>query len=232
MMGSNQQTVVPLAHYKGLYAETAAQEITARTGLEFNASEGRFCFSLVGNKYYVTHPEFSVSEVKGCSAKNNSKLDAISSASTKGGGSASGITPYEEILLIRYLLEGKFVPASGEMLAYKDMPWGTVYLAQFHMRVVSRFANEFGGSPERLKAAVGGIEGLNYEEISGADVGYRLEFLDGLFISILIWAGDDEFPGSAQVLFSDNFKYAFTAEDIAVVGDVLLARLLAGLGAL
>ena len=32
----------------------------------------------------------------------------------------------------------------------------------------------------------------------------------------------EEFRAAAQILFSDNFSSAFSAEDIAVVGDVLL----------
>ena len=34
-----------------------------------------------------------------------------------------------------------------------------------------------------------------------------------------------EFPPNAQILFSDNFRYAFTAEDLAVVGDIVLGRM-------
>jgi hypothetical protein len=49
--------------------------------------------------------------------------------------------------------------------------------------------------------------------------------MNGLFISLLIWAGDDEFPPSAQILFDDNFVFAFTAEDLAVVGEVTISRL-------
>ena len=199
-MRSNQQTDVPLGHYKAIYEQSSAAEIAARTGLLFDEASGRFKMTLVGTQFYVTHPVFMVEEGE--------------------------IEPYEEILLIRYLLEGKYAPASGEMLAYKDMPWGPVYLSQFHMRVIQRFAREFGGDPGRLKTALEATQGLKFEEFSSAaDAAYKLEFLDGLYISILIWKGDDEFPGTAQVLFSDNFKYAFTAEDVAVVGDVLMWRL-------
>ena len=41
----------------------------------------------------------------------------------------------------------------------------------------------------------------------------------------LLWLGDDEFPPNAQILFSDNFRYAFTAEDLANIGDILLNRM-------
>jgi hypothetical protein len=51
---------------------------------------------------------------------------------------------------------------------------------------------------------------------------YRFEFMSGLFMQVYVWAGDDEFPPSAQMLFDDNFPSAFTAEDIAVIADVVI----------
>ena len=42
---------------------------------------------------------------------------------------------------------------------------------------------------------------------------------------LIVWAGDDEFPPSAQMLFSDNFPNAFNAEDRAVIGDLLIHEL-------
>ena len=49
--------------------------------------------------------------------------------------------------------------------------------------------------------------------------------MPGLTIQLLLWLGDDEFPPNAQILFSDNFRYAFTAEDMAVIGDIVLGRM-------
>ena len=44
-------------------------------------------------------------------------------------------------------------------------------------------------------------------------------------VRFLLWAGDEEFPPSAQILFSDNFPLCFKAEDLAVVGDVAIGTL-------
>lgn len=43
--------------------------------------------------------------------------------------------------------------------------------------------------------------------------------------SLILWAGDDEFPPSAQILFSDNFPLSFSAEDMAVVGDITIGTM-------
>ncbi|MDO5332124.1 MAG: DUF3786 domain-containing protein, partial [Bacillota bacterium] len=54
---------------------------------------------------------------------------------------------------------------------------------------------------------------------------YDIDIVKGLTVRLIIWEGDDEFAPQAQVLFSDNFPKAFAAEDIAVVGDVLINAL-------
>ena len=56
----------------------------------------------------------------------------------------------------------------------------------------------------------------------GGDRAFDVPFLPGLTVRLLLWEGDEEFRPTAQILFSDNFSSAFSAEDIAVVGDVLL----------
>jgi hypothetical protein len=44
---------------------------------------------------------------------------------------------------------------------------------------------------------------------------------------MIIWTGDEEFRPSAQILFSDNTPVAFSAEDAAVVGEVMIAAMTA-----
>ena len=54
------------------------------------------------------------------------------------------------------------------------------------------------------------------------DAAYEFNFLEGLRLCFVLWAGDEEFPPSAQILFSDNFPLAYAAEDAAYIGDVVL----------
>ena len=42
---------------------------------------------------------------------------------------------------------------------------------------------------------------------------------------MILWEGDEEFPPSSQILFSDNFPISFQAEDMAVMGDVIIGSL-------
>ena len=48
-------------------------------------------------------------------------------------------------------------------------------------------------------------------------------------LRMLLWAGDDEFPPSAQLLYSANFVDGFAAEDRVVAGDLLCNEIKANL---
>lgn len=126
-----------------------------------------------------------------------------------------------QILLLRYLIGGRREAWKGSFLAYRDMPWGEVYFHQFQGRRLIRSAWMFNGKMDKVPYL---CEKLQGEPLSKCDAGFQFCFLPGLQIQLLLWDGDEEFPPSAQILFSDNFPAAFSAEDMAFVGDILLNR--------
>lgn len=185
----------PLEHYRALFAAEQTEDMTRRTGIPF--SDGAFHTTLLGKVVSISHP-------------------GMEAAAEQDG---SALSPATQILLGRYLLEGAALPCSGKFLSYAEFPWGSVYNAQFTGRCIRRLAAVYGSSLARFSEA---CEALGGRKISGADGAYELELLPGLLVRLLLWEGDEEFPPSAQFLFSDNFAAAFTAEDMAVAGDVVL----------
>ncbi len=71
------------------------------------------------------------------------------------------------------------------------------------------------------------MESLHAVPMGMGDVSYRIDLLECLSLCLILWEGDDEYPPSAQILFSDNFPLAFSAEDAAYAGDVVLDHLAA-----
>jgi hypothetical protein len=71
-----------------------------------------------------------------------------------------------------------------------------------------------------MKAAA---EKMGAEAVKHGDAGFLLELVGGYRMQLLIWEGDDEFPPSAQVLYSDNFAEGLAAEDRVVAGDILIS---------
>lgn len=196
-----QQSRVPFEHYAQIYQTLDPAEISQRCGLPF--ADGAFSLRIMGSEHRVTFPAFHIIDPE----------------------NAEITDPYEKILFIRYLCEGKLFPSQGGRLAYNEIPWGNVYYRNFEGRCLKRCAFTFGRDIPAFRERIARNATLNAEPINTGDAGYRFEFINGLFITLSIWGADDEFPPSAQILFDDNFVFAFTAEDLAAVGDTLINRL-------
>lgn len=195
----------PYEHYMERYKQMDPLEIANRTELSYNIEERAFIVRLMGCAYKVSYPEFEILHLD----------DSI------------GIYPLEtdmnaKILVLRYLVEGKSSSFCGEFTTYREIPWGEVYFRQFQGRCLFRLAFGYGN---KIQKFVHLMEQLGAQKIPNGDAGYQFEFLNGLYVRFLLWEGDDEFPPSSQILFSDNFPIGFTAEDLAVVGDISIGLL-------
>ena len=206
---TNNKEMVPFEHYLDQFKTIDPKEAAVRCGLSFEETEegkGYFKITLMNQTYQVTFPDFAVR----CVADNGCSYHSLEE-----------LIP-AKILIIRYLTEGKYQKATGELLAYRNIPWGEVYLQQFTGRCLMRLAYSYGSRLDDFSYAMEKMGALPYEK---GDRGYCLEFLGGLFVYFILWAGDDEFPPSAQILFSDNFPDAFQAEDLAFVGDLSIGMM-------
>ncbi|MDR2630447.1 MAG: DUF3786 domain-containing protein [Spirochaetaceae bacterium] len=204
----DQQNRVPFLHYQGIYKTIDPGEIARRCALPFDRAAGAFSLRLMGAGYRAFFPDFRLEGQTGEELQNSG----------------------EKILILRYLCEGKYFEGRGKQLSYQEIPWGPVYYPNFRGRCINRCAALFGRDPAAFRKIMEGRPELRAEALPQGDAAYRFEFMSGLFMSLLLWAGDDEFPPQAQILFDDNFVFAFTAEDLAMVGDIVISRLRAAGG--
>jgi hypothetical protein len=193
----------PLHHYQTIYQDLDPLDIARRCNLEYSSEQSCFSLRLLGTEYRIPHPVFAMVD---------------------SGGNEAG-SPYEKILIMHYLCEGKFFPARGKQLSYSEIPWGAVYMPAFEGRCLRRSAFTFGKNIPGFKQMIENSKHLRAEPQSTGDVSYRFEFINGLYLTFILWQGDEEFPPAAQMLFDDNFPFAFTAEDTAVVGEIVIGRL-------
>lgn len=107
------------------------------------------------------------------------------------------------------------------------MPWGELYIQPFTGRVLQRAAFSFGTRLEAFRAAWH----RHGRPAPGRPATAASEFtlLGNYRLRMLLWAGDDEFPPSAQLLYSANFVDGFAAEDRVVAGDLLCNEIKANL---
>ena len=127
-----------------------------------------------------------------------------------------------QTFLLRFLLEGRAAEPSGGYKTFREMPWGEMYIGPYTGRVLTRAAFTFGTRVEKFRAA---CEAMGALAIPHGDAGFQFDFLGGYRMQIMVYAGDEEFPPSSQVLYSDNFESGFAAEDRVVAGDILISAI-------
>lgn len=197
---------IPLEHYLEEYRKIDPKEAALRCGVPYDEEKQQFHIRLMGYHYLVAHPEFAIQKEQEEEEGAFLLLDSVPA----------------KIIVLRFLISGQAVKSSGKYLTYREVPWGEVYFRQFEGRCLMRLKFSFGFKLEQFSAA---MEKMGARKIAMGDVAYEFEFINGLHVRFILWAGDDEFPPSSQILFEDNFPYAYQAEDLAVVGDISINTL-------
>jgi len=156
---------------------------------------GAFAVTLLGKTYTVSHPDARI---------------------------GPNIPLPLQTFLLRWLLEGKPAPWKGEWKTFREMPWGELYIQPYTGRVLTRAAYTFG---TRVAAFRKACEKLGALPLTSGDAGYEFELLPDLRMRLLVWAPDEEFPPSAQVIYTDNFAESLAPEDRVVAGDLLITHI-------
>ena len=196
---------MPWEHYLEEYRAADPKEIASRLHIPYDEETKTFTLPFLGSVYRITWGDFQVSH----------EPDDL------------GYYPLEEmiyakILTIRFLLGGAYSEGTGKMKTYREMPWGEVYLRQFDGRCIKRLAFSYGNRLEVFNSVMERIHGI---PVKHGDTAYEIEIYPNYRVQMILWEGDEEFPPSSQILFSDNFPVSFQAEDMAVMGDVIIGSL-------
>ncbi len=197
MIVENHKEEVPFAHYAEKFRSLEPQEVLGRLAdVKWDGQE--FTVTLLGRAFAIAHPEYAIR------ALDDGKLPPLPT----------------QTFLLRYLLESRDVGWAGQWKTFREMPWGEMYVKPYTGRVLTRAAFTFGTRVEAFRAA---CEKMGALPVKHGDAGFQFDLIGGYRMQVLTWAGDDEFPPSAQVLYSDNFAEGFAAEDRVVAGDILIS---------
>lgn len=197
MQVENHKEEVPFSHYEACFRQLDPAEAAARLpGVRWDGK--RFALKLLNREFTIAWPDYAI---------------------FPGDGGARPPLPTQTFLL-RYLLEGREAPWTGTWKTFREMPWGELYIKPYTGRVLTRAAFTFGTRLEDFRAAAQKLGAL---PLNHGDAGFQFDLIGPYQMQILVWAGDEEFPPNAQVLYSDNFASGFAAEDRVVAGDILIS---------
>ena len=191
---------IPLKHYTEEFAHIDPAKRAADLGIGFDGRS--FSLSMYGTEYKVNWPEGEVSS-------ENANALALT-------------VKHAKILLLRYIISGKNIPFGGSYKAFRELPWGEVYVKPFDGRCIKRLAYKFSSDPEKYKKAALLLGG---KPLDHSDAGFEFVFTGEYTFRFYCWAADDEFPPNSQIAFSDNFAIGFSAEDDVVVAELMITAI-------
>lgn len=194
----NNKTENPMKYYREQTAGFDPQVLSAKSGVPFDGKS--FHLIMMSRPIKLIWPELECIFEDDGSKASNAYL----------------------IMFTRLVMYGVLSPKGGKMLAYNEFPWGAHYYKAFEGRCLGRLSGVYGHNAAKLAedAVV-----FDAKKVSGGDCSIEFDFIPDLTVRATVWEGDDEFPANAQILFSDNFLLAFSAEEMAAVGDVFMNAL-------
>ncbi|MCA1959904.1 MAG: DUF3786 domain-containing protein, partial [Desulfomonile sp.] len=126
------------------------------------------------------------------------------------------------ILALHYLNNAPGRQPSGRLKHFREFKEGHFYEPAFNRRTKDILIKVFGSSPEAMVAAGERLGGKMLQE---ADASVELTYFPYVPITCLVWKGDEEFSPEATVLFDDTAELFFSAEDMAVAGQMAVLEL-------
>jgi hypothetical protein len=120
----------------------------------------------------------------------------------------------DRILVLHYLLCDLPIPATDELISFRQMDSGQFYLQAFISRSVQPLAARIGNDLALLKR---NLDRFDWEPVSMGDFGARIHAVGKVYVTLIYRIGDEEFPASADILFDAGIKRVYPTEDAAVL---------------
>ncbi len=127
------------------------------------------------------------------------------------------------ILTLHYLNNADGRQPTARLKHFREFRDGHFYEPAFNRRTKEILIQVFGKDPAPMIAAA---EKLNGKIVQTGDAAVELPYFPCLPVSCIVWKGDEEFPPEATVLFDETADQFFSAEDMAVAGQMAVLELL------
>ena len=128
----------------------------------------------------------------------------------------------DKILILHYFAGAKGIPATGKLIAYKQLPGGISYWPAFSRRAIAPLVKNFGKSPELLIKMAAKLGGRKADH---GDVSVTINAFDRVPITLVLWRGDEEIAPNGNILFDANISDYLSTEDVTVLTETIIWKL-------
>ncbi|MFQ6128501.1 MAG: DUF3786 domain-containing protein [Thermoplasmata archaeon] len=127
-------------------------------------------------------------------------------------------------LILHYVVGANEFGPTGELVSFRDFWGGDTYYGAFVSRAIQPIKDAFVESPEGLETRA---EKLGGKSVDHGDISVEIPVFPKVPLTIILWKGDEEIPGSANILFDRLAGRILHTEDLAAIGE-LVAKMLIG----
>jgi hypothetical protein len=138
------------------------------------------------------------------------------------GPDGKEVPPPFPILILHYLAATAPLPLTGELISFRELEGGEVYYAAYEGRAIRPLREKFGPDPPLLLRAGAALHARPFR-LGHASL--EVPLFPRVPVYVVVWAGDDEVPSSANVLFDSTIRQQMHTEDVAVSASLVASKL-------
>ena len=103
--------------------------------------------------------------------------------------------------ILRYLIQAKDVPLSGELVRPSDLPGGAIFIKGTHVLPLDRIAKRFDNNSEDFFSKGKEVCGT---QLDYGDMSLKLFPFPRVPLVFIVWSGNEEFPSNCSLLFDSS----------------------------
>ncbi len=126
------------------------------------------------------------------------------------------------VLVLHYLINSKQMSLRNKLISYRELPNGMVFYNAFRNIAINPVAQKFGSDLEGFEKRA--LE-LGGHKTTLGELSFEFKIFPRVPVTYILWAGDDEIPAAANILFDISAQEHMHTEDLAEVGEVITHHL-------
>ena len=127
-----------------------------------------------------------------------------------------------KVLVLHHAAYSKGGSLVDNMISYKELPSGEIYIKPFTNRCIKALVGIFASNLDALKKAV---EATNYKLEHHGDFSCTIQVMPKVPITLIVYEADDEFPAEGNILFNGNAANHLHTEDYNQISAYLVSTL-------
>jgi hypothetical protein len=129
----------------------------------------------------------------------------------------------QQLCILAYLVNAKNLPPADQLVGVEKLDRGGFFFRGSHRLPLETLATVFGPNPQLLHR-VG--QALNAVPRSFGDASIELCVLPRIPVTLVVWAGDEEFPARASVLFDQSATLQLPLDVLFAIGALTIEGVL------